>query len=82
MLKKIPEIHVKCFKTVDARASGLHFTTPSYLSLKMALKVVSETTSNSSLSGLYVEQNTQNSYQKASKLWMPGPQDCILQHLF
>ena len=28
MLNKIPKIHVKSFKTVDARASGLHFTTP------------------------------------------------------
>ena len=28
MLNKIPEIHIKSFKTVDARASGLHFTTP------------------------------------------------------
>ena len=30
MLNKIPKIHVKSFKTVDARASGLHFTTPSW----------------------------------------------------
>ena len=29
MLKKIPKVHVKSLKTVDARASGLHFTTPS-----------------------------------------------------
>ena len=29
MLDKIPKIHVKSFKTVDARASGLHITTPS-----------------------------------------------------
>ena len=28
MLNKIPKIHIKSFKTVDARASGLHFTTP------------------------------------------------------
>ena len=25
MLNKIPKIHIKSFKTVDARASGLHF---------------------------------------------------------
>ena len=28
-LTKYPKIHVKSFKTVDARASGLNFTTPS-----------------------------------------------------
>ena len=28
-VEKIPKIHVKSFKTVDARASGLHFITPS-----------------------------------------------------
>ena len=28
-LNKIPKIHVKSFKTVDTRASGVHFTTPS-----------------------------------------------------
>ena len=30
MLNKIPKIHFKSFKTVDARASGRHFTTPSW----------------------------------------------------
>ena len=29
MLNKIPKIHVKCFQTLDATASGLDFTTPS-----------------------------------------------------
>ena len=29
MLNKIPKIHAKSFKTVDGRASGLNFTTPS-----------------------------------------------------
>ena len=29
VLTKIPKIHVKSFKTVDSRASGLHFPTPS-----------------------------------------------------
>ena len=28
ILNKIPEIHVKSFKTVDARASGLHIANP------------------------------------------------------
>ena len=28
MLNKIPKIHIKSFKTVDARASGLHFAAP------------------------------------------------------
>ena len=28
MLNKIPKIHIKSFKTVEARASWLHFTTP------------------------------------------------------
>ena len=30
MLTKIPKIHVYSFKTLDARASGLHFPTPSW----------------------------------------------------
>ena len=28
ILRKIPKICVESFKTVDARAAGLHFTTP------------------------------------------------------
>ena len=30
MLTKIPKIHIFSFKTLDARASGLHFPTPSW----------------------------------------------------
>ena len=30
ILNKIPKIHVKSFKSEDARASGLHITTPSW----------------------------------------------------
>ena len=32
ILSKMPKIHVHCFKTLDARASGVHFPTPSWAS--------------------------------------------------
>ena len=50
MLYKIPKIDVESFTTVDAMASGAQgFRTPfsnTFLSLKLALRVVSENTDN------------------------------------
>ena len=62
VLTKIPKIHVYNLKTMDARASGLHFAfSNTFLSLKLALKVVSKSTHNVFSQRWYADQSTQNS---------------------
>ena len=54
----------------------LHLLEPE--SLQVAMRAISKNTNDAFSKGLCVYQNTNSS---ASKLWKPGPQESIFQHL-
>ena len=49
--------------------------------MKIALNVLSQSTNNIFSQCKYVKTNYPKFMLTASKLWIPGPQDCIFQHL-
>ena len=69
-----------CWKLPISGCQGLRIPfSNTLLSLKLALRVVSENT-NVFSEVFYIEHNTQNSCLEASKLWIPGHQDSIFKH--
>ena len=79
MLHKIPKISIESFTMVDAMASVAHFPTPSWARKSAGGHEGDiKNTNNAFSKGLCVYQNTNSS---ASKLWMPGLQESIFQHL-
>lgn len=79
MLTKITKIFAYSLKTLEARASGLHFPTP-YWAWSLPLRWYQNVPMM-----FFTELVCWQKYTKymftASKLWIPGPQDCFFKHL-
>ena len=75
MLTKIPKIRVYSFKTLDARARGLHFPTP-YWAWSMPWRWYQKVPILF-FKGPLCWPTYSKSMFTAWKLWTPGPGDCI-----